>query len=253
MRPSPAEVVRTLVAARGPGQLHLPESTWPVPVAHGVAPDGTPLLLVDDDAPGADALPAAGADDVAALCTIPDETAYPAAPSDGEAALLGWVAPVPPAGVRAAADAFAAVNPLPALLDIGRGQTLHRLELAEIRLDGDDRCASVDLDAYRCARPDPVRLRETELLADLNDHHPEIRHALLRHARMAVPTADAVLPVRVDRHGLVLRVLAGGGPRHLRLAFRRPVADHADLAATLRALSCHRAVDADGVPQGPHR
>lgn len=249
MRPSPAEVVRTLVAARGPGQIHLPETTWPIPVAHGVEPDGTPLLLVDDHAPGAGSLPAAGADDLAALVTVPDETAYDGAPSYGEAALLGWVAPVNGTAARAAADTFAAGNPLPDLLDVGRGRTLYRLELAEIRLDGDDRSEPVDLDAYRRARPDPLRLREADLLADLNDHHPEIGRALLRHARLAVPTADAVLPVRVDRHGLVLRVSVGGEPRHLRLTFRRPVADLAELAKALRALSCRCATD--GAHPGP--
>lgn len=237
MRPSPAEVVRTLVAARGTGQLHLPETTWPVPVAHAADPDGAPLLLVDDADPGAAALPA-DTDDAAALLSVPDEAPYPAAPSAGEAALLGWVAPVTGDELRTAVDTFAAAYPLPALLDVGRGHTLYRLELAEVRLDGEDRSVAVDLDTYRRARPDALRAREGELLADLNDHHPEITAALLRHVRAVVPGAEATLAVRVDRYGLVLRVLAGGDLRHLRLTFRRPVADLGGLAAALRTLCC---------------
>jgi uncharacterized protein DUF2470 len=248
MRPSPAEVVRTLIAARQPGQLHLPEAAWPVEVEHATEPDGTPLLLVEDAAPGAAELPAAGADDVAALLTIPDVTPYEATPSRGEAVLLGWVAPLSGAAARSAADAFAAVRPLPALLDVGRGRTLYRMDLAEIRLDAEDRTAPVDPDAYRRARPDALRLREADLLADLNDHHPEIHAALLGWARAAVPTATAALPVRLDRHGLLLRVTTseatgaatGDATRHLRLAFRAPATNLADLAATLHQLCCHR-------------
>ncbi len=240
MRPSPAEVVRTLVAAGHPGQLHLPEAAWPVEVEHAAEPDGTPLVLVEDAAPGAELLPAAGADDVAALLTVPDLTPYGATPSRGEAVLLGWVAPLGGAAARAAADAFAAVRPLPALLDVGHGRTLYRMDVAEIRLDAEDRTAPVDADDYRRATPDALHLREADLLADLNDHHPEVQDALLRWARAALPSASAARPVRLDRHGLLLRVTAGEVVRHLRLAFRRPATDLPDLASTLHGLCCRR-------------
>lgn len=248
MPASPAELVRTLLTAGRRGELYLAERTGPAPVQHTVLADGTPLLLVPDETAAALRSPAPGTDDVAVLVAVPDLPPYPdEAASKGEAVAVGWAAPLP--DQRAAADTFAAVRPLPELLDVGHGRTLYRVDLAELRLDRDDQVQVIDSDDFRCAAPDPVYPDEAALLADLNDHHPGARQGLLQRIRPRLPDAVDVRPVRIDRYGMSLRVQLAcrpvdGAPRpaaerRLRMDFTRPADSLDHLTTLLHRLCCH--------------
>jgi hypothetical protein len=259
MPASPAELVRTLLTAGRRGELYLAERNGPAPLQHTVLADGTPLLLVPDDAAAALRSPAPGADDVAVLVAVPDLPPYPdEAASRGEAVAVGWAAALP--DQRAAADAFAAVRPLPELLDVGHGRSLYRVDLAELRLDRDDQVQVIDPDDFRCAAADPVYADEAALLADLNDHHPAARQALLQRIRPRLPDAVDVRPIRVDRHGLSLRVKLACAPvagvprpaaeRRLRMDFTHPADSLDHLTTLIHHLCCphcrlHRAPKED--------
>ena len=230
---TPAELARTLIAGRRPASAYLPEAAAPLTVACAAEPDGTPLVLASDEQ--AAALRPVTGDDTALLLAVPDMPPCLVAPARGEAVLTGWVAPLAGRAARRAADAFAAVNPVPELLDLGDGQRIYRMDLAEVRIDRDEDTAPIELDDYQAAEPDPLYPDEPCLLAGLA-HHAELRQALLDWARAAVPDAGSAMPVRLDRNGMVLLVCRDADVRHLRLVFRRPACNADTLAATVRGL-----------------
>lgn len=234
MRPSAAEVVRTLVRGRLPGVVRLDADACAVPIHHATAESGAPLLLVRDRSALADRL---DRDPVVAL-TVRDRPPVPGAPRLGRAKVSGWVRRVDDAEARAYALTFAEANPVGALLDVGRTASLYALDVAEVQLF--DRSGTVEVEpaAYTAAEPDPLHEYERELLLDLNDHHvPQIRayfHRVLAGAE--IDAGPEIRAVRLDRYGFLVDLdrRTDAGRRFARVDFPAPVNCRHELARFLQ-------------------
>ncbi|SBT65740.1 Protein of unknown function (DUF2470) [Micromonospora sediminicola] len=241
MRPSPAEIVRTLIAGRLPALVHLARDPGPHQVRHATDPDGRVLLLVPVFSDLAVALaPPAGDSDVATVLDVLDLPPAAGAPSLGRAWISGWAERLDGDQARGAALDFAATHPTGDLLDLGTRFHLHRFEVAEARWERAGGVRRIDPDAYAGAEPDPLHPVESDLLADLTDHHADQVTGYLRR-RLALPGAESPRVVRIDRYGLLIAYGRPGATRRTRLAFERPVADVAELSRLLHPMVCPRA------------
>jgi len=245
MRPSPAEITRTLATGRLTGTVRTGLG-GPLRVRHATLSDGTPLLLVRDGGSTAEALAAEPGDDVAALLCVEDVPPLAGSPTLGRLWLSGWATPLADEDARDAALAFAAINPAGDLLAVGEGYTLHRLDIAEVRLERRAGWVDVDIDAYAAAEPDPVAPDEAELLSDLDDHHREqvaaFALAQLTAAGQGEPPEELPRMVRLDRYGMAF---TAGESRYVRLGFDRPLSCRADLVSRIRPMlgiscGCHQ-------------
>ncbi|MFC0030413.1 DUF2470 domain-containing protein [Micromonospora chaiyaphumensis] len=244
MRPSPAEIVRTLVAGRLPALVHLAQRPGPHQARHVTDPDGRVLLLVPVVSDLAAALvPPDGDTEVATVLDVLDLPPAAGAPSLGRAWVSGWAARLDGDEARRAAVDFATVQPTGDLLDVGTRFHLHRFEVVEARWERAGATRRIDPDAYAEAEPDPLHAVEAELLADLADHHGDQVGAYLR-TRLGRTGSEAGGPprvVRIDRYGLLVSHGRPGARRRTRLAFAAPVADPAELARLLHPMLCPRA------------
>ncbi|MFF5055553.1 DUF2470 domain-containing protein [Micromonospora sp. NPDC000663] len=239
MRPSPAEIVRTLVAGRLPGLVHLAHRPGPHHARHVTDPDGRVLLLVPVASHLAAALqPVAGGNDVAVVLDVLDLPPAAGAPALGRAWVSGWAAELRGDEARHAAVDFAAVDPTGDLLDVGTRFRLYRFEVAEVRWERAGTVRRVDPGEYAEAEPDPVHPVEARLLADLAERDaPEMTDYLRRQLGLTGQTPDGPpRVVRIDRYGLVVALGRAGGRRRVRLAFPRPVTDPDELAGLLPPL-----------------
>jgi hypothetical protein len=151
--PSPAEIARTLASGQLPGAAYVSAHRRPFRVRHAVPADGTPLLLTPTMSGLSDALRLAhGETDTAVVLSIDDVRD---APRRGRVWLSGWARQLAGPDARAAALAFATVNPAADLFGVGRGQALFCLELGEVRLAYGDALVDIDLDEFRRAAPAP--------------------------------------------------------------------------------------------------
>ncbi|MBB5115211.1 DUF2470 domain-containing protein [Micromonospora echinospora] len=240
MRPSPAEIVRTLVAGRLPALVHLARQPGPHQVRHAVDPDGRVLLLVPVVSDLAAALVPPGDTDVATVLDVLDLPPTAGAPSLGRAWVSGWAARLDGDEARRAAVDFAATEPTGDLLDVGRRFHLHRFEVAEARWERAGRVRRIDPEAFAEAEPDPLHPVEAALLADLADHHAEQVGDYLRR-RLDLPGDRTPRVVRIDRYGLLVADGRPGATRRARIAFARPVADVAELSRLLHPMLCPQA------------
>ncbi|WP_174536288.1 DUF2470 domain-containing protein [Micromonospora chalcea] len=244
MRPSPAEIVRTLVAGRLPALVHLARHPGPHQVRHAVDADGRVLLLVPVVSDLAAALvPPEGDTDVATVLDVLDLPPAAGAPSLGRAWVSGWATRLDGDEARDAAVDFAATDPAGDLLDVGSRFHLHRFEVAEARWERAGRVRRIDPEAFAEAEPDPLHPVEAALLADLADHHAEQVGDYLRQ-RLRLPGDQIPRVVRIDRYGLLVAHGRPGATRRARLAFPRPVADMAELSRLLHPMLCPRAAAA---------
>lgn len=250
MRPSAAEVARTL--ARGPlrGWLRIGFGAHLNDVQHAGDSKGRPLVLAKDGSPLAAALPRAGEPGPPALLSIRDVPPVDGAPELGTVRLAGRLQRLSEAEVAAAKLEFADANPVTELLDVGHGATIGRLEVERVQLEPSTWLASssglrgpvhdLDLAAYHAARPDPLHSIERDLLLDLADHHTAQIESYLRCALSAAGLVCEAAPrtVRIDRYGFTAD---SGVPdrRWVRVAFARPVRGHRDLATLLHPLLFH--------------
>jgi hypothetical protein len=238
MQPSPAEVARTLAAGHLPAVAHVACRPGPHPVRH-VADDHGRLLLLS---PAGGALstalrPPDGADDIAMVLDIADVPPMAGSPSLGRVWVSGWAKRLDGSAAREAALEYAAVDASGDLLDVGHGQELHRMEVAEVRYERHHTLIDVDPDEYAEATPDPLRQVEFDLIADLSDHHEtEMGAYVRRRLGPAAQPAGEPRVVRLDRYGFLVRL----DDRLARLAFPRPVTDRHDLAHLLHPVLCHR-------------
>jgi len=168
-----ATLARAVAAGRSSATVQVAcPGGGPFPVRHAVDADGSALLLTRVGSAVDTALTSSAADTAltssaadtaltssaadAALTSQPDDVAAVlavTAASGGRLWLSGWSSPlVAPDEVRAAADAFAARSPVGELLDVGRGWRLHRLAVAEVRVqDAHGRLVEVDPEEYAAA------------------------------------------------------------------------------------------------------
>lgn len=112
-----------------------------------------------------------------------------------------------------------------------------RLDVAEVVLEDDDGAWEVDLDEYRTATPDCLARLESDHLLHLDAHHADAVTLLARLAGgRALQGAVRVLPLALDRYGMVLRVERIRGHLDVRLPFPAVVRTSEELAASMRCL-----------------
>jgi len=112
--------------------------------------------------------------------------------------------------------------------------------------DEPDRAAvDIEADVLAATAPDPIADQEADLLCHLVGRHPE---AIDRLARL-LPDRDllgvqAVIPLRLDRFGIVLRLQWPGRDRDARVPFREPIGHPDEIADRMRdlldAATCRR-------------
>ncbi|MGI5520185.1 DUF2470 domain-containing protein [Micromonospora sp. CA-259024] len=116
--------------------------------------------------------------------------------------------------------------------------TVLDLATAELTVDGHTTC--VDADEFAAAQPDPLAAVEADLLCHLDHHHPHTVEALSR----LIPARHLqgvrqVRPVRLDRHGVVLRLELSKGDLDVRLNFRAPLRHPDELGTQIEELLRH--------------
>lgn len=250
-QPSPAERARTVLRLSPYLRVRVPGASGDVDL-HGVDPGGSVVLVVPDDDPVVTAVRQAG-DTVPVLLDATDLCPVPVADRvRGRARVVGWVHE-PPAQLRRELAVVAADREdAAALLDIGTVRTVLYVEVAEVLLvdggaDPDEVAAVVFVPAeqYAAAAPDPLAGVEAALLGHLGTEHcAELARLSVLLPLPVRAAAGRVTPVRLDRHGLVLR--AGG--TDVRLPFAEPLSCPHQLTGRMRELLDRaRAV---GVPAG---
>jgi hypothetical protein len=248
-QPSPAERARTVLHLSPYLRVRVPGAGGEVDL-HGTDPDGSVVLVVPDDHPVTAAVRRA----TGCLPVLLDATdVCPVPVADrvrGRARLVGWVHE-PPAHLRRELALVAADRDgAGALLDIGAGRTVLYVDVAEVQLvdgaaDPDEVAAVVAVarEEYAAAAPDPLADVEATLLCHLLDDHPAELGWL---AGLLPPGTGAgrVAPVRLDRHGLLLRT----GTADVRLPFAEPLTCPRQLPGRLRELLTR--ARANSVPAG---
>jgi uncharacterized protein DUF2470 len=237
LRADTAERART-VAGRSPAALCVRGLDAGRPLAHATTTTGTTYVLVPTGGEVDAAL--AGQDDLTAVLMVSDRAPVPLRdPLRAQLWLSGWLTPVHPATRRAAVLAFAETRPVAPLLDVGRGMTLLRLDVAEVVLREGERCTEVSPQAYAAARPDPLAAVEAPMLQHLDRDHPEVLDLL--HSRIPagdLGPRDVVRPLGLDRFGFRLRIERPAGRFDLRVPFPRPLTCPGQLQAATRQLIC---------------
>jgi hypothetical protein len=209
-------------------------------LGHATTADGQVLVVVPTDAAVCNAVRHSADGDLAALLMVTDHAPVPLRePVRAQVWLSGWLAPVREADQRAATLAFAEVAPVGALLDVGRGATLLRLDLAEVVLGECGTVTEVPPEDYLAAAPDPLAEVEAQALQHLDDAHPE-ELAVLR-ARVPerwLEDGDVVRPLGLDRCGFRLRIEQRRGHRDVRVAFAEPIGSADELGPAVHRLMC---------------
>ncbi|MBB3675202.1 DUF2470 domain-containing protein [Modestobacter versicolor] len=239
VRPTVAERART-VAARPAAAVCAAGIDGSRVLGHATTDDGQVLLVVPTDGEVCTAVRHSADGDLAALLMVTDHAPVQLRePVRAQVWLSGWLTPVPPADERAAALAFADVAPVSALLDVGRGTTLLRLDLAEVVLGECGTVTEVAPEDYLAAAPDPLAAVEAHALQHLDEAHPEDL-ALLRSRVPGrwLAKGDVVRPLGLDRCGFRLRIEQRSGHRDVRVPFAQPVSTADELGRAVHQLMC---------------
>jgi hypothetical protein len=161
-----AKIARTLAASRTPGTARVAWNQSLFRVRHALDREARPLLLCRT---GGSLDQALAEGDVAVVITVsgpaagnavgelPQQiaTPRPVTPT-GRVWISGWSEALDGLAARAAALEFALANPVSDLLDVGRGFCLHRIDVAEVRLELSSALIDVDVDDYVSAVSEPV-------------------------------------------------------------------------------------------------
>ncbi len=233
----PAERART-VAARTAAALCVAGREPARPLAHATTGAGQVLLLVPAGGEAATAVDASPHRDMSGLLMVSDRAPVPLRdPVRAQVWLSGWLTPVREGDLRAAALQFAEVRPAGALLDVGAGTTLLRLDLAEVVLREGERCTEVGPADFAAAGPDPLLPVEARMLTHVDRCHPEVLRALARLLpEGTVGRDDVVRPLALDRFGYRLRVERASGHTDVRVPFPRPLTCAGQLHAATQHL-----------------
>lgn len=257
---SPAEWARTLAVGTVAGTLHLPRAlhgdghdehdghghghasrTEPFAVRHLAGSCGDLLLLVDEDGPLAERLrelrlAAPEGHDVPAVLDVLDVPPGLAGIPRARLCASGWVEELPLAEQRRLAAT--AARPTAALLDLGAGRRLVRLDVGDVRVTTGGGVHLVGDDEYLAAAPDPLYADEHDLVGAVEAHH---RDALVAWVLRELPLERArqvreVAVTGVDRHGLDVLCTLSGSTTALRGSFAAPVGSPGDLPRALCVL-----------------
>jgi hypothetical protein len=242
--PRAAEWARTLAAGIVPGALRLAplddsERERAFGVQHLTDPDGRLALLVTDRSALArhlqGHLDAGTLDDVPAVLDVLDVPPGQFRLPRARLCVTGWVQPLASALQRELAAAAAVARPVGALLGVGAGAALYRLDVAEICVTTAHGVEAVSEEDFLAARPDTMYEAEDDIVAHLGAHH---RDRILAYALRHLPAAEAaglrdVSVAGLDRYGLDLQCATPVGYRTLRASFGAPVDDPDHFAARL--------------------
>lgn len=225
--PTAAERLRSLLIAESSLDVVVECRRLQLIGRHEVDPAGRVRLRVPAGSPLARAL--TGPDPVPALVEVTDVAAV--AMRDrvrARASLAGMLARVDPPAADGGADTSAELTP-------ASGELVER--------DGVTRVSAAE---FAAAEPDVLASREAALLCHLVDTHADLVAWLAR----LVPAdrlhgVRRVHPLRLDRHGVVLRLEFPGFDRDARLPFTAPVESVQDaptrmLELLARARTCRR-------------
>jgi hypothetical protein len=112
-----------------------------------------------------------------------------------------------------------------------------RVQVSEVTIEDVDGAHLIPTGDYRRAQIDPLHLGAAEQLQHLAAHHPEAITTLSRLcSREAMLGVVRVLPIALDRYGIVLRAERVRGHRDVRLSFRRRIDSGTEAAIELRQL-----------------
>ncbi|NJP35096.1 DUF2470 domain-containing protein [Micromonospora sp. HSS6-12] len=119
-------------------------------------------------------------------------------------------------------------------------KSIRYVSAAELSVAG--ATTTVDPVEFAAAEPDPLAADEAELLCHLDRHHPRTIEQL---CRLVDPRhrhgVRRVVPVRLDRHGLVLRMEHASGHRDVRLGFAPALRHPDELGGRIAVLLDHGA------------
>ncbi len=241
-RPTPAERARSMACASSATLCAAGVGDSPV-LAHATTADGEVLLVVPSDGELLTGVSWSTNGDLPALLTLTDRAPVPLRePVRAQLWMSGWLAPVRPAHRVAALLAFADASAAEVLLDVGRGASLLRLELADLVLTESGPSVEITPEQYAAASPDPLVAVEAQTLQHLDEAHPGALAVLRsRLASRDVSPSDTVRPLGLDRWGFRLRIERARGCRDVRIPFARPVTCAAELGTAMRQLlACGR-------------
>jgi hypothetical protein len=234
--PTTAERIRSACVRADDAILAL-ENAEPLATGmHHLLADGSFAITVLEARLPATGLAAGGADGVQALLELTDYAPLPLRePVRSLVWIRGQLQDVPPRELRAVVDLIAAEQPNPALLAVGAGHRLLRLEVESVVVADAAGAESVGVAALLEAEPDPFCEMETCWLRHIDaDHHDVIARLA---SRLPGPLRRGrARPLGLDRYGLRLRVEAGDGDHDVRLPFVRPVDDVQGLSQAIRLL-----------------
>ncbi|HST84092.1 MAG TPA: DUF2470 domain-containing protein [Kineosporiaceae bacterium] len=110
------------------------------------------------------------------------------------------------------------------------------VQITEVNVDEGERHA-VSLADYRAGEPDPLHLGAAEQLQHLAAHHQDAISTLTRLCdREALIGVTRVLPIALDRYGIVLRLERLRGHGDVRLPFQDRVNTGTEAATQMRQL-----------------
>jgi hypothetical protein len=239
LRPTTAERART-VATRPGAAVCAAGIAGSRVLASATTAAGQVLLVVPSEGEVCAAVTGSADGDLAALVLFTDHAPVPLRdPVRAQVWLSGWLTPVREADQRATALAFAEVSPVGELLDVGRGTTLLRLDLAEVVLGEGGAVQEVTPEAYLAAAPDPLAGIEATALQHLVREHPDQLALLASWVPPSWRDDDAVVhPLGLDRCGFRLRIEQRSGCRDLRVPFSAPVTSPDALGPAVHRLLC---------------
>lgn len=204
-----AQRLRTIVAAATSLELRTPGHRADLINRHTLDPRGR--IRMDLPVNSRLAIDITRQREVAAVVEITDVAPTPVRERvRGRGTFSGWLTPVAPG-------------------DTGDNEDLTvEFDLAAVELSVDGATTTVDPDDFAAAEPDPLAAEEAELLCHLDRHHPRTVESL---CRLVAPRhrygVRRVVPLRLDRYGLVLRLERMSGHRDVRLGFT-PALRHPD-------------------------
>ena len=234
-QPPSAERARTVAArpaaalfAAGIGHAPLRAATTTV--------TGDVLVVVPTDSAVVAAVRHSPVGDLPARLTVTDRTPFPLRhPVRACVQLSGWLTPVAGDDEQRLVLAFAESSPDECLFDVGLGATLLRLDVAEVLLEESGSTDEVEPEDFVSARPDPVSLAETDLMAAACDGLSRLSARVQRWAGRH----DDVRLLGLDRFGVRFRVQSRSGCYDLRVPFATPLSAPDGLdAAVAHLLTC---------------
>jgi hypothetical protein len=216
--PTAAERLRTLLTAASSLTLHVPGHRCDLIGRHHV--DGTGRVVVELPAGGHVARLVEAEPDIAAAIEVTDIAPTPVRSTGGRirsrATFSGWLQPAGEAG-----------GDLRAVLELASATLVDPL-LGEVE---------VEADAFAAASPDPLAKDEADLLCHLTGAHPEaIEHLSRLIAPHHLHGVHRILPVRMDRFGVVLRLEFAGRHRDVQLPFSAPLRTAEEAAPRMQEL-----------------